>query len=166
LTLFVLLFSILMSIGSLAWGYAQVGLPQFAQWIIFFGLAWLFAVWQRWQWFSYIGLTFNFLAAILGLWILNFPPGWMFAGAIGGLLAWDMTYFRYRQRFVTPDEEQHAIQERHLTRISFLALLGFGFANAAMLMKFQFNLEWGLLSAVVAALGITQLVSWFRKRDL
>ena len=166
MTLFVLLFSILMGTGSLAWGYAQVGLPQFAQWIIFFGLAWLFAVWQRWQWFSYIGLTFNFLAAILGLWVLNFPPGWMFAGAIGGLLAWDMTYFRYRQRFMTLDEEQRAFQERHLTRISFLALLGFGFANAAMLLKFQFNFEWGLLSAVVAALGIAQLVSWFRKRDL
>ena len=132
----------------------------------FFGLAWLFAIWQRWQWFSYIGLTFNFLAAILGLWVLNFPPGWMFAGAIGGLFAWDLTYFRYRQRFVPLDEEQRALQERHLTRISFLALLGFGFANAAMLLKFQFNFEWGLLSAVVAALGFTQLVSWFRKRDL
>lgn len=165
MTLFALLFSIILGSGSLAWGYAKVGLPQFAHWIIFFGLVWLFAVWQRWQWFSYIGLTFNFLAAALGLWFLNFPPGWMFAGAIGGLLAWDLTYFRYRQRFAASDDERRGIEERHLTRISFLALLGFGLANVAMVLKFQFNFEWAILSAIVAALGISQLVAWFRKRD-
>ena len=153
-----------MSEGSLAWGYAQVGLPDFAQWIIIFGLVWLFAVWQRWHWFSYVGLGFNLLAAALGLWVLNFPPGWMFAGAIGGLLAWDLTYFRYRQRFVSSDSDRRAIQSRHLTRISFLALLGFGFANIAMVLKYQFNFIWALLSIVVAALGVTQLVVGFRQR--
>ena len=154
-----------MGSGSLAWGYAQVGLPNFAQWIIIFGLVWLFAVWQRWHWFSYVGLGFNLLAAALGLWVLNFPPGWMFAGAIGGLVAWDLTYFRYRQRFATLDPEQRAIQSRHLTRISFLTLLGFGFANLAMVLKFQFTFKWALLSIGVAVLGITQLVIGLRKRD-
>jgi hypothetical protein len=164
-TLLALLFSILMGTGALAWGYAQAGLPQFANWIIFFGAVWLFAVWQRWQWFSYIGLTFNFLSAALGLWLLNFPPGWMFAGAIGGLLSLDLTYFRYRQRFSTPDDEKHAIEVRHLTRVSFLALLGFGLGSVAMILKFQFTLEWAILSAIVATLGITQLVVWYRKRE-
>ena len=165
MTLFALLFSILMGMGSLAWGYTQVGLPQFAHWILFFGLIWLVAVWQRWQWFAYAGLTFSFLAAALGLWAFNFPPGWMFAGAIGGLLAWDLTYFRYRLRYADSDEEQHALENRHLIRISILALLGFALANAAMVLKFQFNFEWALFSSIVAALGISQLISWFRKRD-
>jgi hypothetical protein len=164
-TLFALLFSILLGIGSLAWGYSQVGLSQFAQWILIFGAAWLFAVWQRWRWFAYLGLSFNFLAAALGLWFLNFQPGWMFAGAIGGLLAWDLTYFRFRQRFAASDEERRATGKRHLFRISFLALLGFALANAAMALKLQFNFEWALLSAIVAALGITQIVSWLRKKD-
>ncbi len=164
MTLLALLFSITLGIGSLAWGYALVGLPEFARWIIIFGVAWLFAVWQRWRWFAYAGVTFNFLAAALGLWFLNFPPGWMFAGAIGGLLAWDLTYFLYRQHFAASDEERHAMEKRHLFRLSFLALLGFGLASAAMVLKLQFNFEWALLSAVVAALGITQIVIWFRKR--
>ena len=48
---------------------------------------------------------------------------------------------------------------------SVLALLGFLLASLAMAVKLQFNFEWALLMAVVAILGITQLVRWFRKRD-
>jgi hypothetical protein len=163
-TLFAQLFSIALGVGSLAWGYTQVGLSHFAQWILIFGAVWLFAIWQRWRWFAYVGFGFNFLAAALGLWFLNFQPGWMFAGAIGGLLAWDLTYFLYRLRFAASDEERRNMEKRHLFRISFLALIGFVLANAAMALKLQFNFEWALLSAVVAALGITQIVSWLRKK--
>lgn len=164
MTLFALIFSIVLGTGSLAWGYDQVGLSQFTRWIILFGAVWLFAVWQRWRWFAYIGLVFNFLAAALGLWFLNFTPGWMFAGAIGGLMAWDLTDFRYRLRFAASDEERRIVETRHLVRISLLALLGFGLASAAMVLKLQFNFEWALLLAIVAALGITQIITWFRKR--
>ncbi|MCL4530699.1 MAG: hypothetical protein M1282_14975 [Chloroflexi bacterium] len=165
MTLFALIFSIALGIGSLAWGYDQVGLLQFTRWIILFGAVWLFAVWQRWRWFAYMGLVFNFLAAAFGLWFLNFTPGWMFAGAIGGLMAWDLTFFRHRLRFAASDEERRAVETRHLVRISLLAILGFGFASVAMILKLQFNFEWALLSAIVAALGITQIVSWFRRRS-
>jgi len=164
-TLFALFFGIVMGIGSLAWGYAQAGLPLFARWIAFFGAVWLVAVWQRWRWFAYVGLLFNFLAAALGLWLLNLSPGWMFAGAIGGLLAWDLTDFSHRLRFAASDEERRAFEMRHLVRISMLAMLGFGLASLAMLLKFQFNFDWALLSAIVAAFGILQLVVWLRKRD-
>lgn len=164
MTLVALLFSILLGAGSLAWGYAQVGLPQISRWILYFGAVWLVAVWRRWRWFATVGLIVNFLAAALGLWFLNFPPGWMFAGAIGGLLAWDLTEFRYRQRFAASDEERRDVESRHFMRLSILALLGFALASLAMAVKLQFNFEWALVLAIVAALGITQLVRWFRKR--
>jgi len=163
-TLFALLFSIVMGSGSLAWGFAQAGLPQFARWIILFGALWLFAVWQRWRWFAYVGLIFNFIVAALGLWLLNFSPGWMFAGAIGGLLAWDLTDFSYRLRFAT-DEERRGFETRHLVRISFLAILGFGLTSIAMIIKWQFNFDWALLLAIVASFGILQLIIWLRKRS-
>jgi hypothetical protein len=164
-TLFGLLFSILMGIGSLAWGYSQVGLPQFARWIVVFGAVWLLAVWQRWRWFATVGLIFSFLVAALGLWFLNFPPGWMFAGAIGGLLAWDLTYFDLRLRFAASDEERHAMEGRHLVRVSTLALLGFLLSSLAMAIKLQFSFQWALLLAIVATLGIMQLITWFRKHS-
>jgi len=164
ITLIALLLSIVLAAGSLAWGYLLVGLPDIARWIIFFGAVWLFAVWQRWRWFATAGLILSFAAAALGLWFLNFTPGWMFAGAIGGLLAWDLTYFRERLRFVGSDEERLGMEGRHLVRVAGLALLGFLLASMAMAIKLQFNFQWALLLAVVAILGVIQLVTWFRKR--
>jgi hypothetical protein len=164
MTLFGLLFGIVLGIGSLSWGYLQVGLPQFARWILVFGALWLLAVWQKWRWFSTVGLIFCFLAAAVGLWFLNFAPGWMFAGAIGALFAWDLTSFRYRQRFVSSEQERRAMEGRHLVRLSVLALLGFLLASLAMAVKLQFNFQWALLLALIAILGTMQLVSWFRKR--
>jgi len=164
MALIALLLSIVLGIGSLAWGYLQVGLPDFARWIVFAGVLWLIAVWQRWRWFATIGLIFSFAAAALGLWFLNFTPGWMFAGAIGGLLAWDLTFFRERLRFVASDEERQGMEGRHLVRIAALALIGFLLASVAMAVKFQFNFQWAVLLAVVAILGVIQLIAWFRKR--
>lgn len=165
MTLFGLLFSIVLGIGSLAWGYLQVGLPVFARWILFFGAIWLFAVWQRWRWFASVGLIFSFLAAAVGLWFLNFAPGWMFAGAIGGLLAWDLTYFQVRLLYAASDEERRTMEARHFVRVSAIAILGFLLASLAMVVKLQFNFQWALLLAVVAILGVTQVVRWFRKRS-
>jgi heme/copper-type cytochrome/quinol oxidase subunit 4 len=88
----------------------------------------------------------------------------MFAGAIGGLLAFDLTDFRYRLRFSASDEERRVVERRHLLRVSFLSVLGVGLASWAMWLKLQFNFDWALLLAVVAAFGIVQLVVWLRKR--
>jgi hypothetical protein len=164
-TLFALLFSIVFGIGSLAFGYHLAGFPLFARWIIYFGILWLIAVWQRWRWFAYIGIAFNLLAAALGLWLLNFSPGWMFAGAIGGLLTFDLTLFWNRIRFIDSDDERRGLESRHLVRISLFVLVGFGLASLAMIVKIQFSFEWALLSAIIAAFAITQLVVWFRKRS-
>jgi hypothetical protein len=161
-TLFALLFSILFGIGSLAFGYHLAGFMQFVRWIIFFGALWLIAIWQRWRWFAYVGIVFNMLIAALGLWLLNFPPGWMFAGAIGGLLAFDLTYFWHRVRFIDSAEERRGLETRHLIRITFLTILGMTLASLAMLIKLQFTFEWALLLVLVAAFGMIQLV-WIRR---
>lgn len=164
MTLFALLLSILLGVGSLAFGYHLAGLMQFARWIILFGALWLIAVFRHWRWFAYIGVAFNLLFAALGLWLLNFSPGWMFAGAIGGLLAFDLTRFWNRVRLIDADVEWRGLERRHLVRISILAILGFGLASVAMLLKLQFNFEWALLSAIIAVFGMIQLAVWFRKR--
>ena len=110
MTLFALLFSITFGASSLAFGYHLAGFTLFVRWILFFGAAWLVAVWQRWRWFAYIGVAFNLLVAALGLWLLNFSPGWMFAGAIGGLLAFDLTFFWQRVRFIDSDVERRGLE--------------------------------------------------------
>lgn len=156
---------IVLGTTSLAWGYVGVGLPQLARWLAFFGLVWLLAVWQRWRWFAYIGLTVFFLAAALGLWFLNFPPGWMFGGAIFGLLAWDLTYFRYRQTFAASDAERTVVERRHLLRLSILAILGFWIASVAMALQLEFSFDWIVFLTIVLVLGVAQIARWFRTRS-
>ena len=164
MTLFALLFSIVFGVGSLAFGYHLANLTPIVRWIIYFGILWLVAAWQRWRWFAYVGITFNLLAAALGLWLLNFPPGWMFAGAIGGLLAFDLTDFRYRLRFSASDQERRIVENRHLPRVTLLAVLGMILSSFAMLIKRQLTFEWAVLLMIVAVFGIIQLVDRFRQR--
>jgi hypothetical protein len=159
LTLFA---SLVIGALSLAWGYGQVGLGQLVRWILIFEGLWLIAAWRRWRWFSYLGIAFNLMAAAVGLWFLNFAPGWMFAGAICGLVTWDLTYFQFHLRFATSDEERHRAELRHLQRISALALLGFLLSSLAMAVKLQFNFEWAALMVLVTALCLTQIIRWFR----
>ncbi len=165
MTLLALVFSIVAGTGALAWGYLQMGFGQYARWILIFGMFWLVGVWQRWRWFAYAGLAFNLAVAALGLWFTNFPPGWMFAGAIGGLLAFDLTDFSYRLRFSASAEERRQVERRHLLRITLLALVGFVLASLAMMFTLNYSFEWGLFLAIVAALGILQLVAWYRSRQ-
>lgn len=164
MTVAALIVSVLLGAGSLIWGYLGAGLPQLARWIGLLGALWIVAVWQRWRWYAYVGLGAYFLAAALGLWLLDFPPGWMFAGAIWGLVAWDLTNFRYRQRFAASEAERRSVERRHLVRLSVVAILSFGLASLAMILHLQFTFDWIVFLAIVVALGLSQIIRWFRNR--
>lgn len=164
MTILALLCSIALGTASLVWGYMGVGLPHLARWIAVIGALWLLAAWRRWRWFAYVGLALYFLAAALGLWFLNFPPGWMFGGAISALLAWDLTYFQYRQVFAASDEERQIVERRHLMRISLLAILGFALATLAMILQLELGFDWIVLMVLVITLGLSQVIRWFRAR--
>jgi len=163
-TLAALLTSIILGGGSLAWGFLGMGLEGLARWIVVFTAVWLVAVWQGWRWFSYVGLAVYFGAAALGLWFLDFPPGWMFAGAIFGLLAWDLTNFRYRQRFAANDAERRSVELRHLLGLSLVTIAGFALSSLAMLVQVRFSFDWAVFLVIVLALGISQIFRWFRNR--
>jgi len=164
-TLAALVASVVLGTASLAWGYMVVGLPQLARWLIAFGILWLVAVSRRWRWFAHVGLAVYFLAAALGLWFMDFPPGWMFAGAILAMLAWDLTFFQYRQRFAASDDERRGVERRHLLRVSVLCILGFVAASLAMMLRLQLTLEWIAFMVVVVALGVSQIIRWFQQRS-
>jgi hypothetical protein len=162
LTLIALLSSIVISSATLAWGYAQSGFTSFVAWIIILGLGWLLAVWQRWFWYSAFGLIIVTLLAALGLWF-GFTPGWLFAGGIFALFAWDMTDFRQRLVLMAKNDNTRGVERRHLLRVSLLALTGMALASITMLLRWQFTFEWGVFLVAVILLGLGQLVGWFRK---
>jgi len=154
--------SIMISTGSLAWGYAEVGFVVFARWILILGAVWLFTAWRGWGWFSSLALFFAVLASALGLWF-RLTPGWMFSGGIFALFAWDMTDFRRRMSSIAADDNARGMERRHIARISLLSLAGLLLASIAMLVRVQFSFEWGALLVFVILLGLGQLVGWFRK---
>ncbi|MBP6177722.1 MAG: hypothetical protein KA473_08845 [Anaerolineales bacterium] len=162
MTLVALLSSIVISSASLAWGYSLRGFGSFAVWVLVFGAGWLIAVFQDWKWFSWIGLTFATVVSAFGLWF-GFIPGWMFAGGIFALFAWDMFDFRLRLRLMADDDDKRGIERRHILRISLLALIGMALASLTMLVRVQFTLEWSALLVIVALLGLGQLVGWLKK---
>jgi hypothetical protein len=162
LSLIALILSSIISTGSLAWGYAGVGLDSAARWMIAFGVLWLFSQWQRWRWFSVLALFLSMLFAIIGLW-LNFPIGWMFASAIFALLAWDMTELRTRLKFLMPREDPKGIERRRVARVSLLAFGGLLVASFFILWWRQWTAEWGNFLLGVILIGLTQIIAWFRK---
>ena len=162
MTLVALLSSIVICSASLAWGYAERGFTSFSTWIIIIGAGWLFAIWQDWKWYSSVALLLATILSALGLWY-GFIPGWMFAGGIFALFAWDMTDFRQRLRGMANDNETRGLERRHLARISLLAFIGLGLASIAMLVRVQFTFEWSALLVIVALLGLGQLVGWLKR---
>jgi hypothetical protein len=162
LTLIALLSSIVICSASLAWGFAQRGFTSFSTWIIILGAGWLFAVWQEWKWYSSVALFMVTVVSAFGLWF-GFIPGWMFAGGIFALIAWDMTDFRQRLRGMANDDETRGLERRHLARISLLAIIGLVLASIAMLVRVQFTFEWSALLVIVTLLGLGQLVGWLKR---
>lgn len=154
--------SIVIGVGSLAFSYSSAGYEWITRFLLIFGGAWWVAIWQRWGWFSSIGIFVLVTLAAYGLWN-ELSPGWLIAGAMGGLFAWDLTEFIRRLRFAARTDDLRGIQRRHLTRLTIVAIVGIALASIAMLVRFEFTFEWVALLTLIAALGVTQLVAWLRR---
>ena len=162
MSFFAFVIAVLMGIGSLAYAYAGIGFDGLVRVLLILGVLWLFAGWKRWTWFSTVAILLSVALAGFGLWIA-LSPGWMIAGALGGLLAWDLTDFMRRLRFAPATDDIRGLERRHLTRVTIVAIIGALLASTAMLVRLEFTLEWMMLLALVVVLGVTQLVAWLRR---
>jgi hypothetical protein len=154
--------SALIGVGSLAWGYSEVGLDAVTRWILILGALWLITLWNRAGWFSPIALTLVFLASAFGLWF-RFAPGWMFSGGIFTLIAWDLTRFRQRLIFLPAREDKRGVERRYIARLSYLSLIGLFIASITMFLRGAFANAWGVLILIVLVLESLQLIAWLRK---
>jgi hypothetical protein len=157
---FFFVISVLMGVGSLAYAYAVV--VPISRGLLVLGALWLFAGRRCWTWFSTIMLLLLVTLAGIGLWF-GLSPGWMISGALGGLMAWDLTDFMRRLRFAPLMDDTRELERLHLTRLTIVALAGVFLASIAMLVRLEFTFDWVMLLTLVAALGVTQLVAWLRR---
>lgn len=164
MTLTALLLAIAAAGSSLTWGFAHAGLAELVRWPMIIAVLWAVAAWRKWHWFAHLGLAIDVLLGALGLWFLDLAPGWMFAGVTCALLAWDLMFFRQRQSFAASHEERRRVERRHLFRIAFLSLLGFGLSSLAMALRLQFNFDWAIFMVVVSGIALIEIIHWFRTR--
>lgn len=121
--------SIVIGIGSFAWGYFLAGNDALSRWILVFGIFWLIALWQKWRWVSTLSVLLAIPLSIIGLW-LDLVVGWMFSGMVFTLFAWDLTEFQSKMRRLPLREDVKGMTRRHLLRIGLLTLGGFLLALA------------------------------------
>jgi hypothetical protein len=162
MTLFAFVIGVLMGVGSLSFAYSGAGFYLLGRGLLVFGVLWLIAGRQRWGWFSTGALLISVSLAGFGLWI-NLSPGWMITGALGALIAWDLTDFMRRLRLAPLLDDIQALERLHLTRLTIVMVVGALLASIAMLVRLEFTFEWIMLLTLVAVLGVSQLVAWLRR---
>jgi hypothetical protein len=150
--------------GSLYWGYVHAGFEPASHWIVIMGILWLFSEWQHWTWFSSLALLVFVFFSAFGL-IFSFDFGWMLAGSVFALFAWDVVDFRRRLRFAAEDDDSRAMERRHLGRLTVLTLGALLLVTIALLIQVKFTFEWGVLLVVFVLFGLIQLISWFRRQN-
>lgn len=163
MTLIALILSILLGTASLAMGYSQGGALDTPRWFLLLAALWLITHFRKWYWFSSIALLAVIIAAAYGVWH-GFPTVWILLGAVGGLLAWDLSDFARRLSYASPMDDTTSMERRHLERVGIVAALGLGLALLSVFVHFQrlaFEVAVGLV--LLAALGLTRLVIGLRK---
>ncbi len=160
---FAFILSLVLGLGSLALSFARIGQSALAISLGLFGLLWLYSAWRRLTWISTLGIFLSLGLAAFGLWS-DLSSGWMLAGALGGLMSWDLADF-IRRLWSTPDtKEKRNLERRHLARLTIVAVFGLILASIVMVVRLEFSFEWVVLLTLVAMLGISQMIAWLRRR--
>ncbi|GAB4505707.1 MAG: hypothetical protein Fur0043_27040 [Anaerolineales bacterium] len=162
--------SVALGVGCLAFGYSTTGFEQVPRWLLFFGALWIFAEWRRWTWLSSWGFLALLALAAFGLWS-ELSPAWMFAGALGGLFAWDLSDFMRRLRFALEKgspgqyDEMKRLERQHLARLALVALIGILLVTFSTFVRLTLSFEWIVFLALAAVLGTLQVIAWLRNRQ-
>ncbi|MBV6396174.1 MAG: hypothetical protein HFACDABA_01767 [Anaerolineales bacterium] len=159
---FVQYLAILIAAGSLAYDYFAEGHASLARWILFLGLAWLIAEIRRWRPAASFGFPICIALAGLGLW-LDLSLGWMLAASSAALIAWDLADFMRRVSSASSEDDVPALTRRHLARLMLITSAGLILSLVGTFTRLEFSFEWAAFLALLAALGVTQLVGWMKK---
>jgi hypothetical protein len=152
---------IIISVGSFAWGYGRAGYDEASPWIAAFGILWLASYWRKWKWFPTFALGLSLLIAAIGVWF-EFHPGWVFSGAAFALIAWDLSEFREKLKFMPRREDLRGRTRRRLLRISILMALVLALISSFIFWTDRFTNDWGLFLLSVLLIGCSQVIVWVK----
>jgi hypothetical protein len=156
--------ALIVGTASLVRGYFADGRTASAYWIIGLGAFWLLGEIRRWHWSAAFGFLVCVAAAGYGLW-LDLSAGWMLAGAVGALVAWDLSGFLHRVQNAAPEDEVAGLVRRHLLRLAVVTAIGLVFSLFGMFFRLQFSFEWVAFLAILSALGVAYLIGRIRRGE-
>ncbi len=128
------------------------------------GALWVLGYRQGWKPVCSVGLGLYVAAAALGTWF-GAGPGWMLAGVLAALAAWDLGLFAQRLRSVDRILGQEDMQRRHLLRLLLAEGAGLLLAVAALLLRLQLRFLWLIVLGIVALVGLTQAIGPLRRES-
>lgn len=158
---------IVLAAAALALGCGLGGWPALSAVAVLLGLAWLLGRWRGWGWMSSAGLVSFAAAAAAGVW-LGFGVGWMLAGLVSALCAWDLDHFARRLEAVPWDGATAArrrdLERRHLLRL--LAVAGGGFLLAVVALQATVRLTFipAFLLGLLVLAGLSRAIAYLQRQ--
>jgi hypothetical protein len=148
--------------GALAAGFAFAGWWVWAGAIVVLGALWLLGSWRGADWVSPAALAGSVGLATIGLW-LGLEAGWMVAGLIAALCAWDLARFASLLRKVDRVDEQRARETRHLVRLLLVAVSGAVLVALSLWVELTLPFAVVGLLALLAVWGLGRAVRFLRR---
>jgi hypothetical protein len=153
-----------LAVGSLAMGYGRAG---WWDWMLAFGILgglWLFGYWRGWAWMAPLGLVGFVGLSAIGLW-LDLEAGWMVAGLVAALCAWDLQHFALGLQRVGRVEDGRALEQRHLLRLLAVAGLGLVLAVVALTIEIRLTFFQALLLGLLVIWGLSRGIGFLRRES-
>jgi hypothetical protein len=155
--------STLLAAAVLALGYGLGSAWSGVGPILAVGLLWLASQWRDWWgWTASWALAFFTGAAAVGLW-LGLGAGWMLAGVVAALSAWDLDHFAQRLKRAGWVEGTCALEHRHLRRLLAVDGLGFLLGAVALGIRIPFGFGVALVLGLLAMWGLSRAVGFLRR---
>jgi len=148
----------------LAVAYAVGGVWKVSPILLAMGALWWVGQKRHWNLFAPVALVGFVVAAAVGLW-MSLPAGWMLAGVVAALSAWDLDYFARRLGSVERVEMRPALERLHLRRLVSVDGLGLLLAGMALVVQYKLSFDVVLVLGLVAVLGLSQMVSYLRRES-
>lgn len=142
---------------SLAAGYLLDGLPIVLLPLLALAASWLVGRQLGWRWVDDAGLVACAAAAAVGMW-LGLAAGWMVAGLVAALSAWDLAAFARWLEGVQPADKIPALIRRHLGRLLVVDAVGVLLAVVALGVRLRLGLAVMLLLGLAVILGVSRAV--------
>jgi hypothetical protein len=150
-----------LAMALLVTGYALGGQIAGVPVIMALAALWLVGQWRGWHWVDAMGLAVYCGVAATGMW-LGLGAGWMLAGLVVTLSAWDLAAFARWAQNLKPAEKAAVLVRQHLLRLLIVDAAGLLLAGAALTMRLRLGLALTLLLGLVAILGVSRVIAFLR----